>query len=186
MLLYQLFLHNEDDINGLISICPILNYADLFEKPFRILEAGVDGELLTIRFELPSSLPVRINCGNDLAHLSAFGEIATLSVHSYIGELKYFYDNYKDYYYLPAEDSVVHKSLAPFVDKKYRIKAKPSTCYTKKSGIFAPQYEPIFAPYFKIKHQDKLSFIEIHTDLLLQEEMLEKFVSHILSHIIVK
>lgn len=184
MLLGQLLLHNEDDIRGLLLICPILNYADLFEEPIRILQAGVDQDILSIRFELSAALPVRISFGNDLAHLIAFDKTATLTIRIYEGELKYFYDNYKDYYYLPAEDSVVHKSLAHFVDKDYRVKAKPSTCYIKKQGIFAPQYAMVMTPCFKLGYQDKLSFLEIHTDFLLQEEVLEQYVSHILSHLL--
>ncbi len=186
MLLYQLLLHNEDDIKGLLYISPILNYVDLFEMPIRILQAGVDKDILSIRFELSVFLPVRINFGNDLAHLTAFETLSTLTVHIYEGELKYFYDNYRDYYYLPAEDSVVHKSVAHFVDKDHREKAKFSNCYTKKQGLFAPQYDTIFTPSFKLRHQDKLSFLEIHTDFLLQEENLEQYVSHILSYLILK
>jgi hypothetical protein len=186
LLLHTLLLHNEDDIRGLLYICPILNYSDLFEKPVRILQAGVDEGLFTIQFELYNSLPVRVAFGNDLAHFTASGNKVTLSVHVYEGELKFFYDNYKDYYYLPAEDSVVHKSLAHFVDKEFRTKAKPSTCYTKKHGVFAPQYTLIFNPCFKINYHDKLSFLEIHTDFLLQEENLEQYVIHILNHVIAK
>ncbi len=186
LLLHTLLLHNEDDIRGLLYICPILNYADLFEKPIRILQAGVDEGIFTIQFELSEKLPVRVAFGNDLAHFTAAGTKATLSVHIYEGELKFFYDNYKDYYYLPAEDSVVHKSLAHFVDKEYRTKAKPSTCYTKKHGIFAPQYELIFNPSFKMNYQDKLSFLEIHTDFLLQEENLEQYVQHIMNYVVSK
>jgi len=186
LLLHALLLHNEDDIKGLLYISPILYYVDLFEKPIRILQAGVEQDILTIRFEISASLPVRINYGNDLTHLTAFDKTATLTIHIYEGELKYFYDNYKDYYYLPAEDTAIHKSLAQFVDKEYRTKAKPSNCYTKKQGIFAPQYEMIIKPCFKNGYQDKLSFLEIHTDFLLQEENLEQYVSHLLSHLISK
>jgi uncharacterized protein len=186
LLLGQLLLHNEDDIRGLIYISPILSYVDLFEKPIRILQAGVDQDILSICFELSATLPVRISFGSDLAHATAFDRTATLSIHIYEGELKYFYDNYKDYYYLPAEDSAIHKSIAGFVDKDYRVKAKPSTCYIKKQGIFAPQYETVITPYFKINYQDKLTFLEIHTDFLLQEENLESYVKHMLSHMMNK
>jgi uncharacterized protein YprB with RNaseH-like and TPR domain len=186
MLLYQLLLHNEDDIKGLLSISPILYYVDLFEKPIRIMGAGVNQDILTIRFEVSASLPVRINFGNDLVHCTAYHNTATLEIRIYEGELKYFYDNYKDYYYLPAEDCVVHKSVAHFVDKEHRQKAKLSNCYVKKQGLYAPQYDMLFTPSFKLGYQDKLSFLEIHTDFLLQEEILEQYVSHILSHIISK
>ncbi|HWT27778.1 MAG TPA: ribonuclease H-like domain-containing protein [Mobilitalea sp.] len=184
ILLHQLLLHNEDDIKGLVSICPILSYVDIFEKPIHIVQAGVDGDILTIRFELFSNIPVRVSFGNASIYFTALEKKAALSIHIYDGELKYFYDNYKDYYYLPAEDSAVHKSLALFVDKEYRVKAKPSNCYTKKSGLFAPQYETLITPSYKHSYQDKLSFIEIHTDFLLKEKNLELYVSHILSHMI--
>jgi uncharacterized protein YprB with RNaseH-like and TPR domain len=186
ILLRQLLLHNEDDLRGLILISPILSYADFFEKPIRILQAGVDGNRFTIHFDLSAALPVRITFGNDLAHFIAIGTQATLTIQIYEGELKYFYDNYKDYYYLPAEDSVVHKSLAHFVDKDYRSKAKPSNCYTRKQGIFAPQYELLFTPCFKLEYQSKLSFLEIHTDFLLQEEKLEQYVRHIMNYVLTK
>jgi uncharacterized protein YprB with RNaseH-like and TPR domain len=181
MLLHQLLLHNEDDIRGLLLISPILSYADLFEKPFRILQAGVEHGILLIQFELSSMLPVRIDYGNDLAHLTAYGKEASLSIRIYEGELKHFYDNYSDYYYLPAEDSVVHKSIAAFVEPEHREKAKPSNCYVKRTGLFAPQYENIFSPYFKLDYKDKLSYLEIHTDFLLQEDTLEKYVKYMLN-----
>ncbi|HWT73687.1 MAG TPA: ribonuclease H-like domain-containing protein [Mobilitalea sp.] len=184
-LLYQLLLHNADDIKGLISICPILYYVDLFEKPFRILQAWVEDQLLYIRFEKSGRLPSRIQPGNDLVHLTAYENTALLTVHVYEGELKYFYDNYKDYYYLPAEDYAIHKSVAGFVEKEYRTKAKPSNCYTRKQGIFAPQFETLIKPYFKMNYPDKLSFLEVHTDFLLQEEILEQYVSHLLAHLVV-
>lgn len=184
LLLGQLLLHNEDDIKGLLSISPILAYADLFEKPFRILKAQVEGDQFIIHFELSSSLPVSVSFGNHLIHIDAYQTTAVLSVQIYEGEMKYFYDNYKDYYYLPTEDRAIHKTLANYVDKEHREKAKLSNCYVKKQGIFAPQYETIFAPNFKLDYKDKLSFLEIHTDFLLQEDNLEKYVHHILSHAI--
>ncbi|MDD3173484.1 MAG: ribonuclease H-like domain-containing protein [Herbinix sp.] len=186
LLLNQLLLHNEDDIRGLLYISRVLNYADLFEKPIQILQAGVDQDTLSIHFKITASLPVPISFRNDLAHVSVFDNTATLSVHIFEGELKYFYDNYKDYYYLPAEDYAIHKSLAYYVDKDFRIKAKPSSCYIKKQGIFAPQYEMAITPCFKHRYQDKLSFLEIHTDFLLQEENLEQYVKNLLSHIVSK
>ena len=186
ILLRHLLLHNEDDLRGLLLISPILSYPDLFEKPIRILQAGVDGNQFIIQFNLLASIPVRISFGNDLAHITAIGNQATLTIQIYEGELKHFYDNYKDYYYLPAEDSVVHKSLAHFVDKEFRSKAKPSNCYARKYGIFAPQYELLFTPCFKSEYQSKLSFLEIHTDFLLQEEKLEQYVKHIMNYVAAK
>jgi Predicted exonuclease len=186
ILLDELLLHNEDDVKGLLFISPILNYIDLFEKPFRILQAYVEQDHLRIRFEIASALPVEISYTNDFVHFSASHQTANLTITIYDGELKYFYENYKDYYYLPAEDYAVHKTLATYVDKNYREKAKPSNCYIKKQSIFAPQYETVMTPCFKFSYQDKITFVEIHTDYLLQEENLEKYVKHLLMHLVGK
>lgn len=51
-------------------------------------------------------------------------------------DLKQFYMNYKDYYYFPAEDMAVHKSLAEFADSSSKKKATIKTAYRRVSGEF--------------------------------------------------
>lgn len=183
-LLHVLLLHNEDDLKGLVLISSILNYVDIFEKPYQITKAVINNNTLNIEFELVSSVNIPISYKLDNIRLDVNNTLATASIHIYEGELKHYYDNYKDYYYLPAEDKAIHKSVATYVDKAFKEKAKPSTAYTRKTGTFVPQYEPLIAPYFKQNHADKISFLEVHTDFLLQEEHLEQYVSHLLAHII--
>ena len=61
------------------------------------------------------------------------GSTARLRVRLFEGELRFFYDGSpKDYYYLPAEDIAVHKSIASAVDKEHRVQANASNCYGKK------------------------------------------------------
>ncbi|NLO10388.1 MAG: ribonuclease H-like domain-containing protein [Clostridiales bacterium] len=182
-LLNALLLHNEDDIKGLVQISPILYYCDLFEKPFQILQAGVDDKKLIIRLEYDFNLPIRVSFGHDFIYINAYENSALITIDIYDGELKFFYDNYRDYYYLPDEDRAIHKSLAIYVDKDYRVKAKPSSSYTRKEGLFAPQYHPIISPYFKKECNDKITFVEIHTDFLLQEQNLTDYIRHILSYL---
>ena len=52
--------------------------------------------------------------------------------------MKYFYANYKDYYYLPGQDLAMHKSIASFVDSSRREQAKAENCYTRKTSSFLP------------------------------------------------
>ena len=52
----------------------------------------------------------------------------------YEGELKYFFKDYKSYYYLKYEDTAVHSSVAEWVDKEAKEKCKPGTAYQKKNG----------------------------------------------------
>lgn len=184
LLLEQLLGHNEDDIRGLLLVSSVLNYPALPDKPIRILNVKTEDDRLIIDFESSVKLPVPVSFGDDLAAVSAGGSHATLSVLIYEGELKHFYDNYRDYYYLPAEDCAVHKSVAAFVDKNYRIKARPDNCYTRKHGIFAPQYDKWLSPYFMQNYQDKLTYVEIHTDSLLHEEKLELYVKCMLRYML--
>lgn len=99
-------------------------------------------------------------------------------------ELKYFYDNPKDYYYLPKEDMAIHKSVAMFVDKEFRIKAKPANCYIKKTGLFLIQPEGIFSPNFKLEYNHKLNFFECSNPDLSNNTMLIDYVSSLLRFIL--
>lgn len=183
-LLHFLLLHNEDDLKGLVRICPILYYIDLFDREFQIVQASVNNGQFIVHLEYDFKLPSRISFGNECIFINAYQSSAIIYIKAYEGEMKHFYDNYRDYYYLPEEDRAVHKSLAIFVDKEYRKKATPATCYTKKQGVFVPQYHPVLNPYFKFKYDDKVTFVEVHTDFLFQEENLTRYINHILNYII--
>ena len=75
--------------------------------------------------------------------------------------MKFFFDHPEDYYYLPAEDMAIHKSVATYVDKDFRKKATADNCYTKKDAIFVPQYETLITPFFKESNKDKLTYFEL-------------------------
>ena len=49
----------------------------------------------------------------------------------YHGMARLYFLDYKNYDYLPAEDTAVHKSVAAYIDKSQREKATPETCYSK-------------------------------------------------------
>ena len=99
----------------------------------------------------------------------------------YEEELKYFYTNYKDYYYLPAEDLALHKSVGSFVDKEYRMQATAATCYTRKTGDYLPQWEFLFEPFFKREYDSKSLFFELTDSFKENREAFSRYASHILS-----
>jgi hypothetical protein len=59
---------------------------------------------------------------------------------------------------LPDEDMAIHKSVALFVDRNHREKAKRENCYIKKEGLFVRQEDVIFNPSFKANYSDKYSY----------------------------
>lgn len=104
-------------------------------------------ELFSLIFQpvISRNLP----CGKSIVLRIQPDGFFTLSVPVFHGTLKYFFNDYKEYYYLPAEDRAIHKSVAEFVDKAYRKKATKETCYQKKEGCFLPQIEQMFEPAFR-------------------------------------
>lgn len=186
LLLQQLLLHNEEDVQGMLPLTQILAYRDLFNDNYSNINATIEKDQLTIHFALSQEIPQGVSYGTDLLYFSACGNQALLKIYLYQNELKFFYDNYKDYYYLPKEDTAIHKSVAFYVDKNFRTRAKAANCYSKKTGRFVPQYEELFTPYFKIDYHDKFSYIEVTDEFLQDTQMLESYTSHILKHLLNK
>ena len=54
----------------------------------------------------------------------------------------------------------------------------------QKEGLFIPLYHPIISPNFKMEYNDKISFAELNTDFLLNEENLTHYINHIFSHLL--
>lgn len=206
--LYLLQLHNKEDVLGMLDILPILTYSEFFKGNFELdsfeinqyynyhnsskthltqasskpnLEHEETPSLEVIfSLKLPFHFPKRISYGVGDIYLSGYEDTVHLKVKIYQGELKYFYSNYKDYYYLPHEDVAIHKSVAFYVDKDFRTKAKAATCYSKKTGRFLPQYSDVFSPYFKLEYHDKISYIEMTEEFTNSKEYQKNYVMHLL------
>lgn len=179
-LLPILLLHNKEDILNLPKLLPLLHYDFKTNGKITIENFDLCNEKeVVFHLHLKYSLPKRISKGYKNMIFTAFKEKATLKVPIYKGTLKYFFPNYKEYYYLPLEDTAIHKSVAYYVDKEFRIQAKASNCYQLKDGMFLPQFEQIISPAFKTEYKDRVSYIEI-SNLNLNEN----YVSHILQYIV--
>lgn len=187
--LQLLLLHNYEDLRGMIRIVPILAYADIFNLPLKVCKAGknsyrdIDGKYqneIIMDILLANAVPVPISYGFSDCYFTAHDNQGKLKISLYEGELKFFYPNYKDYYYLPAEDSAIHKSVATYVDKGHRAPAKASNCYGKKSGTFLPEWEPLFSPVFRENYQDKTMYFELTDDFKKDSKRFTRYAEHIL------
>ena len=63
---------------------------------------------------------------------------ALLSARLFQGTLKFYFPDPENYYYLPAEDRAIHRSVAEFVAKAHRKKATKQTAYERCEGLFLP------------------------------------------------
>lgn len=187
-LLKLLLLHNEDDLKGMPKLLPILYYPDFFNGSFHLLDLKkASGEtprlMLSLECSCGTELPVPIAGSIPSYALKASENRMVLSIRLYEGTLKYYYPNYKDYYYLIYEDTAIHKSVGEYVDSEAKIKATKETCYTKKSGIFLPQSEPFWTPDFKNSCKDKTCFFEFCPDCFSDQDALNRYVRRIIKDI---
>lgn len=181
--------HNADDMRGMLSILPMLAYYDLFNQEVRVKKVqanyykdvnGLQSQELLMSLELPTSLPRAVSGSFEGCFFSAAGEEGLFKIPLYEEELKYFYSNYKDYYYLPAEDTALHKSVASFVDKNHRVQATASTCYTRKLSTYLPQWEIIVEPFFKKDYKSKVYFFEVTDEIKKDRKRFAAYAKHLL------
>lgn len=191
-LLSKLLLHNSDDMKGMLEVLPILSYADIFNSqltPTRVTANyytdinGIPKSELLIDVSWDVSVPKPISFMGKGCHFKAEANHGTLLIPIYEEELKYFYANYKDYYYLPLEDTALHRSIGSFVDKEFRENAKASNCYTRKFSKYLPQWEIVVSPFFKRDYESKDLFFELTEDIKKDRDLFSRYAKHILLQI---
>lgn len=191
----MLMLHNAEDLKGMPLILPILYYPDFLEHGFsldkqELLEYGdiFGGSIkkLCLTCKSPYHLPVPFERERGCFLLEAGQNCLNITIDLYEGCLKYFYPNYKDYYYLIYEDTAIHKSIGEYVDKSVRQKATAKTCYTRLKGCFLPQTLPIWEPALKKDYKDKLTYVEYKDNLFLDKENLDAYLLELVSYLNVK
>lgn len=165
-----LLLHNAEDIENLPAVCWIMGYERLFAGAFlwerfelRDVPHGdrAAEHVLKLTFSLELPLPGELALERGPFFLTVSGsdkKQLELYVQLYEGELKYFFADYKNYYYLPEEDCAVHKSVGEFVSRSARRQATARTCYQRKKGLFLPEPESSFAPVFYEAYRDKTAY----------------------------
>lgn len=183
-----LLLHNFDDVTGMLDLIPILSYTEILNGQYSIISTEIspytsfEGETnyeMIITLKNNYFLPKRVSYQYLDYYLTMNKEESRIRIPLFKGELRYFYSNFKDYFYLPEEDIAIHKSVATFVDKAYRERAKACNCYNRKSGTFLPQYDSIMNPVFHKQHKDKCSYFELTEDFSTSNVMLQRYVDHI-------
>lgn len=122
--------HNQEDLLGLGKIFTLLSYLCLYEGQYQAVKAELTEQELILHLKLPAKVPQTVSNGTDTFYFTVSGEEARLLVHLKEGRLKQYYSNYKDYEYIPEEDTAITKSLSKYMDKSLRVPARPDTCYT--------------------------------------------------------
>lgn len=187
-----LLLHNFEDVTGMLDLIPVLSYLNILNGEYKVKSSeiapftaydGQEGQEMIITLTNDYIVPKRVSYQFKNYYFTINKNTTKIRIPLYEGELKYFYENYKDYFYLPEEDMAIHKSVATFVDKQYRERAKASNCYARKTGVFLPQLNTIMSPTFKLDYKDKVSYFELTSDFSSSDVMLRRYVNHIFEHV---
>lgn len=135
-----LLLHNSEDLIGLLEVSAILTYIDFFEHGINkhdilVPKTKVNDKSFLINIQIdynfPFEMKLSVSSNNNIESIIKIKENHIIfEVPLFNKKLKYYFENYKEYYYLPKEDIAIHKSVARYVDKEFRVRATPSTSYT--------------------------------------------------------
>ncbi|HIV26033.1 MAG TPA: ribonuclease H-like domain-containing protein [Candidatus Scatomonas pullistercoris] len=178
--LQLLLLHNRDDVLGLLQLLPLLGFRNLAENNWTVENAAYKKGELQLSLSLPHPLPVSVTAVSAPYRLWANASSALAAAAAQEGEMKHFFDSYKDYYYLPGEDCAVHKSVGVYVDPAFRRKATARSCYQRAAGIFLPQPEPVFQPVFYRDYGEKPAYLQLREDMLQDGPFLRRYAEAVL------
>ena len=190
-LLDQLTAHNEADLTGLVQLLPLLEYDRLGRETLSVYRAqtnyyndynGDRKEELFLFFRISHPIPAPLYASSDHCYVKVEDNKGVLKIPLYTETMKYFYANYKDYYYLPQEDMAIHKYLAVHVDQEHRIHCTPQTCYTRKYGTFLPQWDLFRTPFFKREYEDDALFFELEDELKKDRNFLSDYATYVFAH----
>ncbi len=173
--------HNYEDLEGLLYSTCLLAYEKLKAGCFTVQKMSVRDNRLLFSITLDYPLPKRVTLGINNVLITGFQYEATINVPIITDELKFYFDNYKEYYYLPAEDMAVHKSVAQYVDKDYREQAKKDNCYLRRKGHFITQIDNGILQGYKYSSRDKETYIELVDSFLQDIDMLHAYARHIMA-----
>ena len=155
-----ILLHNCDDVLGMLSILPLMACPALLDGDFSVAGGRITEDTLELWLSLRVPLPLPLILKGKYSTLSGEGDAAVLAVPGTRGTMKHYFPDYKNYFYLPVEDTAVHRSVGVYVDTEFRQRAKADTCYQKADGLFFPQPQIRFQPDFRRSYRGEPSFFQ--------------------------
>lgn len=124
-------LHNREDLLGLRNIYSLMSYPALLDGKFTLSSYLIENDEFHAYLNLDHEVPVCGNYKKSGICLTLKHSNAVLTYPLDDGHLKHYHRDYKNYYYLPMEDLVIHKSMKSFVDTSSLVRADKDNCYSK-------------------------------------------------------
>ena len=124
-------LHNREDLLGLRKIYSLMAYPALLDGECTLSSCFIENDQFIAHLNLDMLVPVKFSYKKADIFLALENSNAVLVCPLENGHLKHYHKDYKNYYYLPMEDIVIHKSMKSFVDTSSLVRADKDNCYSK-------------------------------------------------------
>ena len=152
----------------MIPMLRLLSFESLAAHEFQLITVQEQASCLALTLTFPQSIPLCYKKETVYGSLQISGTCGVLFIPLWKGELRYYLKNWKDYYYLPVEDTVMHKSIAAFVDTDYKQKATKENGFLRLTSVFFPCPQGLACrpdKLYKKNSSDSISYAEWKPEL---------------------
>lgn len=160
-----LLTHNYEDVKGMYDLIEILSYREFLKGEFRIQDIVSEQDqghsLLNFILIPEHPLPQSIHLITEDARLLLGKDRALIQFPVRTGKLKHYFSDYRNYYYLPEENTVIHKSVGAYVDAAHRQKATKENCFLEKECTYLSLSVPDRNSYLKKDRSDQHTYLEL-------------------------
>ena len=122
--------HNREDLIGLGNITSMLGYRALYGGIYTLSASEKGGKLFRPSVASDASSPYLYLWKQISFHWKLRENKAKITVPVTNGKMKQYYADYKNYDYIPAEDTAIPRAISQYMDKRLKKPAVPETCYT--------------------------------------------------------
>ena len=164
-LLHNLLLHNKEDVRGMYDLFALLFYSGFLKGGFQIQGVNISStdqtDFCDITLSTDYAFPQKVTSVLPDASLILQAQKALISFPVQHGRLRHYFKDYKNYYYLPEEQTIIHKSLGSCVDSDHRQKATKENCYLEKTCNYLMHSVPDKESYLRRDRSDTTSYFEL-------------------------
>ena len=119
----------DPELYVILNSLSFLSLRSIFSGSFAVSSFSLEKEGIYLQLISEVYLGMSLHHNHPLFYLAADEQKIQMLLRTYENRIKVYYQNYKDYYYLPEEDMIVHKSMATGISKEKRRKATKENCY---------------------------------------------------------
>lgn len=181
-----LLTHNQDDVAGMAHLLRLGGLLALgqgnftADTPQTVTERDMEGNLLEralFTLHIPVSLPAPLSLSLPSCYVTFEQNTVRVKIPLLEGTLKFYYPNFKEYYYLPLEDEAVHKSVGKYVDSACREQAKACNCHKPVSGRFLAAFGTPPLPLFRENYKDENRYIQWTESFFMDSNLVKLYLA---------